>query len=132
VRSSYELALSGSRRLSSKLSPIRGIQAVREGRGHVAVGRAFLDRVPCLLPPAPEPEKCDATRLELMNLNLIDFDVPLAWQLSPKAVELVFLHSGNVSSSEVAQDNVRQAPISVYETLLRNNRSFQRIVKILD
>jgi hypothetical protein len=78
--------------VSEMLSPLRAMMSTRESRGVLAIYHA-----------ASFPDDCVAYKIcnkardqfRFFPLNLLDFPIPLGWQLSPISSRLIGLHGGH-------------------------------------
>jgi hypothetical protein len=86
------------------LSPLRAMLSTRDSRGTVSIYHASTFADDCAGHPTCNQASGPFT---IFPLNLLDFPVPLGWQLSPISVELIGLHSGNVDqASRVLEGSV--------------------------
>ncbi|MEA2889090.1 MAG: hypothetical protein QOD11_3450 [Bradyrhizobium sp.] len=83
--------------IGEMLSPLRTMLSTRDSRGALAIYRAENFAKDC--------GACnkDDDQFRVFPLNLLDFPVPLGWQLSPISARLIGLHSGYA-------DRVNDAP----------------------
>ncbi len=73
------------------LSPLRTMLSTRTSRGTLAIYRASNFADDCFA-----DKRCNRSNAQfaMFPLNLIDYPIPLGWQLSPLSATLVGLHSG--------------------------------------
>jgi len=91
IRSTFDLPAYDPDAPAFEIAPLNALLAVREGRGQFVVGRALLERSPCLL---IYTEGCENNPPAEIILNLRDFKIPLAWHLSPSTLSIVGAHAG--------------------------------------
>jgi hypothetical protein len=84
------------------LSPIRAMLSTRDSRGTVSMYRIASFTEDCF-----RDKSCNSgdSQFNIFPINLIDFPIPLGWQLSPISENLIELHSGYA-------DKVNHAPLA--------------------
>jgi hypothetical protein len=76
------------------LSPLRAMLSTRDLRGILSISHASNFSDDCLV-----DKSCNqaAAQFNLFPLNVIDFPIPLGWQLSPISASLIGVHSGRAN-----------------------------------
>jgi hypothetical protein len=110
------------------LSPVRTMLSTRDARGTLSIYRIATLMENCFADRAPDNDdktqrrddrSCNQADAQsnIFPLNLIDFPIPLGWQLSPISARLVGLHSGY-------PDQVNSAPAGDITSNNRDERIF--------
>jgi hypothetical protein len=91
------------------LSPVRTMLSTRDSRGSLALYRASNFIRDCQI-----DESCKAAddKFMLFPLNLVDFPIPLGWQLSPISARLIGLHSGFADKINTSLTSANTSPTS--------------------
>jgi hypothetical protein len=135
IQSAYSIPEYAKPWFNLEFSPIRTLQATRDGRGHLAYNDLLLERVSCVA--FGQNPGCTATPPMVFTLNVRDFAIPLAFHLSRSSLNAIAKHAGELNAttkrrcSNLADDKDSKIMSARMDASIEsNNCTLARVVEV--